>query len=196
MRGMPAPALAILLASAAAIAAAPPASVAPKAAPAPAASALAPAVARVKWIEERAVQRDTTGLVVALIRDRSLATRAAAARALGLIQERSTTRALVTALADRSATVRREAAFALGLMGDTTTVGAIALRWEREVDPGVRETMVTAIGYLGAQAGAPTILRALDAKRESERLRPERALVPWRPPAGSDERERFLEALP
>ena len=29
-----------------------------------------------------------------------------------------------------------------------------------------------------------------------ERLRPERALVPWRPPAGSDERERFLEALP
>jgi len=135
----------------------------------PAASALTPPVPRVTWIDHRAAERDTTGLVAALSRDRSLATRAAAARALGLIQERSTVRALVLALGDRSATVRREAAFALGLMGDSTTVGALALRWEREPDPGARETMVTAIGYLGAQAGAPTIVRALDAKRESER---------------------------
>jgi len=79
--------------------------------------------------------------------------------------------ALVQALGDRSATVRREAAFALGLMGDTTTVGAIALRWEREPIPAPRETMVTAIGYLGAQAGAPAIARALEASGESERWR-------------------------
>jgi len=153
------------------IAAPPPAAAAPapaKSAP-PAASALAPAVPRVPWIDHRAAERDTSGLVGALARDRSLTTRAAAARALGLLQERSTVRALVAALGDRSATVRREAAFALGLMGDTTTVLAIALRWEREPDPGARETMVTAIGYLGAQAGASTIVRALDAKRESER---------------------------
>ncbi len=140
----------------------------PPAAP-PAVSALAPAVPRVRWIEERAAERDTTGLVPALRHDRALSTRAAAARALGLIQERSTTPALILALADRSATVRREAAFALGLMGDTTVVGAIALRWEREPDPGARETMVTALGYLAAQAGAPTVARALGSKRESER---------------------------
>jgi HEAT repeat protein/cyclophilin family peptidyl-prolyl cis-trans isomerase len=140
-----------------------------KAVVAPAASPLFPVVPRVKWIEQRATARDTTGLVAALRRDRSLSTRAAAARALGLIQERSTTRPLVQALGDRAATVRREAAFALGLMGDTTTVSAIALQWERELDPGARETMVTAIGLLGAQAGAPAIARALDSKRESEK---------------------------
>jgi len=140
----------------------------PRAAAPPAASALAPAVPRVRWIEERAAGRDTTGLVAALLHDRALSTRAAAARALGLIQERSTTPALVSALADRSATVRREAAFALGLMGDSTAVGPLALRWEREIDPGARETMVTALGYLAAQAGAPTVARALESKRESE----------------------------
>ncbi|HYQ89691.1 MAG TPA: HEAT repeat domain-containing protein [Candidatus Binatia bacterium] len=145
------------------------------AAPAPraptplAASGLAPAVPRVRWIEQRAAERDTTGLVAALLRDRALSTRGAAARALGLIQERSTAPALVAALADRSATVRREAAFALGLMGDSTAVGPIALRWEQEIDPGARETMVTALGYLAAQAGAPTVARALESKRESER---------------------------
>jgi len=135
----------------------------------PAAPALAPAVPRVRWIEQRAAERDTTGLVRALLHDRALSTRAAAARALGLIQERSTGRALVTALADRSATVRREAAFALGLLGDSTAAGPVALRWEHEIDPGAREAMVTALGYLGAQAGAPAVARALEGKRESER---------------------------
>jgi len=141
----------------------------PKPVPAPAQSPLLPAVARVKWIEQRASERDTTGLVPALLRDRSLSTRAAAARALGLVQERATVPALVQALGDRSATVRREAAFALGLMGDTTAVPAVASRWEKEVDAGARETMVTALGYLGAQAGAPAVARALTAKREPER---------------------------
>jgi len=145
------------------------AAAAPHAAAPPVAPALAPAVPRVRWIEQRAAERDTTGLVFALLRDRALSTRAAAARALGLIQERSTGHALVSALADRSATVRREAAFALGLMGDSTAAGPIALRWEREIDPGAREAMVTALGYLGAQAGAPTVSRALEGKRESER---------------------------
>jgi HEAT repeat protein len=146
------------------VAAAAPAAPAPVAAP-PA----APAVPRVRWIEQRASDRDTTGLVTALLRDRGLTTRAAAARALGLIQERATVPALVSALGDRAATVRREAAFALGLMGDSTVVGAIALRWDRELDPGAREAMVTALGLLGARAGAPTIARALSSKRESER---------------------------
>ena len=126
----------------------------------PVASPLAPAVARVKWIEQRASGRDTTGLVPALLHDRSLSTRAAAARALGLVQDWATVPALVLALGDRSATVRREAAFALGLMGDTTAVPAVASRWEKEIDAGARETMVTALGYLGAQAGAPAVARA------------------------------------
>jgi HEAT repeat protein len=152
-----------------AIAPAAPAAVAP-APPTPVATApSAPAVPRVRWIEQRAADRDTTGLVPALRRDRALTTRAAAARALGLIQERTTVPALAAALGDRSATVRREAAFALGLMGDSTVVGAIALRWDREVDPGTREAMVTALGLLGARAGTPAVTRALDAKREPER---------------------------
>ena len=151
---------------------------APAAAPARAASAAeaalvatppaAPPVPRVAWIEQRSAERDTTGLRAALL-GRSVATRAAAARALGLVQERSTTSALVAALADRSATVRREAAFALGLMGDSTVVGAVAARWERELDPAAREALITALGYIGAQAGAPTVSRALSAKREYER---------------------------
>src|SRR6185436_7491759 len=85
------------------------------------------------------------------------------------VQERSTTRALVRALEDRSATVRREAAFALGLMGDTTAVPAIASRFDKELDAGARETMVTALGFLGAQAGAPAVGKALGGKRETER---------------------------
>jgi HEAT repeat protein/cyclophilin family peptidyl-prolyl cis-trans isomerase len=144
------------------------------AAPAPrtaplAASPVAPAVPRVKWIEQRAADRDTTGLLKALRHDRSLTTRAAAARALGLIQERSTAPELLASLADRSATVRREAAFALGILGDTTVVPAMAVNWEREADPAAREAMVTAIGTLGARAGTQTVVRALDAKRETER---------------------------
>jgi len=137
--------------------------------PAPAAASLAPPVPRVKWIEQRATARDTTGLVKALLTDRALNTRAAAARALGLVQERSTVPGLVRALGDRSATVRREAAFALGLMGDTTIVAAIAQRQEKEIDLGARETMVNALGLLGAQAGAPAVSRALGSKREPER---------------------------
>jgi HEAT repeat protein/cyclophilin family peptidyl-prolyl cis-trans isomerase len=128
-----------------------------------------PSVPRVRWIEQRAAERDTTGLKAALRRDRSPAKRAAAARALGLIQERASVPALASALGDPSAMVRREAAFALGLMGDSLIVKVLALRWESEADPGAREAMVTALGYVGAQAGAPAIARALDAKREPER---------------------------
>ncbi len=177
MRGRMRAALAVLLAAgclacvapASASAAPAPASAASAPPQRPAAAPQRPAVPRIRWIEQRAAARDTTGLVPALRLDRSLAIRAAAARALGLIQERTTVPALLAALGDRSATVRREAAFALGLMGDSTAVGAIASRWEREPDPGARETMVTAIGYLAAKAGAPTIARALMAPRESER---------------------------
>ncbi|HMI32051.1 MAG TPA: HEAT repeat domain-containing protein, partial [Candidatus Limnocylindrales bacterium] len=128
-----------------------------------------PSVPRVRWIEQRAAERDTTGLAATLRRDRSPARRAAAARALGLIQERASVPALTGALADPSAMVRREAAFALGLMGDSLAVRVVALRWEGELDPGAREAMVTALGYMGAQAAAPSIVRALDAKREPER---------------------------
>ena len=128
----------------------------------------APPVPRVTWIEQRAAERDTTGLRSAL-QARAVAVRAAAARALGLIQERSTREALLSALDDRSATVRREAAFAIGLLGDSTAVSPLAARWEREIDPATREALITAIGYLSAQAGAPTVSRALSAKREYER---------------------------
>jgi len=128
----------------------------------------APSVARAAWIEQLAAERDTTGLRQAL-QGRAVATRAAAARALGLIQERSTRPALVGALDDRAATVRREAAFALGLLGDSTAVPSLAGRWESETDPAAREALVTALGYLAAQAGAPTVSRALGAKREYER---------------------------
>jgi len=128
----------------------------------------APSVARVAWIEQLAAERDTTGLRQAL-QGRAVATRAAAARALGLIQERSTRPALIGALDDRAATVRREAAFALGLLGDSTAVPSLAGRWERETDPATREALVTALGALAAQAGAPTVSRALGAKREYER---------------------------
>jgi len=145
------------------------AGVAPAAAAPPSSTPIATVLPRVRWIEQRAASRDTTGLVVALRRDRALGIRAAAARALGLVQERTTAKDLVSALADRSATVRREAAFALGLLGDTTTVSALGARWDREVDPGARETMVTAIGYLAAQAGAPIVARALSSKLEPER---------------------------
>ena len=103
----------------------------------------APPVPRVTWIEQRAAERDTTGLRSAL-QARAVAVRAAAARALGLIQERSTREALLSALDDRSATVRREAAFAIGLLGDSTAVSPLAARWEREIDPATREALITA----------------------------------------------------
>ncbi|HEY3155381.1 MAG TPA: HEAT repeat domain-containing protein [Candidatus Eisenbacteria bacterium] len=129
----------------------------------------APPQARVAWLERRAAERDTTGLAEALLRDRSAVTRAAAARALGLIQERASVPALVWALRDGSAAVRRQVAFALGLMGDSTASPVLALRWEREPDLGVREAMVVALGYIGAHASVPTISRALSARLEPER---------------------------
>src|SRR5439155_8434280 len=136
----------------------------------PAARAQAPpARARGAWIEQRTADRDTTGLARALLHDRSLAARAAAARALGLIQERASVSALIEALHDGSATVRRQAAFSLGLMGDSTAAPALALRWEREPDLGARKAMVAALGMIGAHGSVPTISRALSARLEPER---------------------------
>lgn len=123
----------------------------------------------IAWIERRAAERDTTGLAAALRGDRSRSIRAAAARALGLIQERGSLPALRSALRDRSAAVRAQAAFALGLMGDSIAARSLALRWEQEPDLQTRETIVTALGYLGAHGSASTVSRALSAKLEPER---------------------------
>ena len=65
-------------------------------------------------ISDREGARDTTGLSVFLLEDDSPKVRAAAAVALGRIQNVGTILGLSLALKDRTASVRKEAAFAWG----------------------------------------------------------------------------------
>jgi ADP-heptose:LPS heptosyltransferase len=120
-------------------------------------------------IAEREGARDTTGLAVLLLENESPKVRAAAAVALGRIQNPGSAPALALALADKSLIVRREAAFALGLVGDSTASSALVLRLTPEVDPTVRESIVTALGMLGARSAGPALARSLRAAHATER---------------------------
>jgi len=124
---------------------------------------------RVAWIERCAAERDTTGLAQALRGEAVAGTRAVAARALGRIGDRSGVPPLIAALRDPSAEVRGQAAFALGLIGDSTAAPALGLRWEKERDLLVRQTLLTSMGLIGASGSAPYITRALSAKSQPER---------------------------
>ena len=123
---------------------------------------------RVAAIQEREGKRDTTGLAGAL-GDASPVVRAAAARALGRIQNRGSVAALAGTLRDRIPSVRREAAFALGLIGDTTAAPALVARLGSETDPAARVAMVVALGYLGARQSGPALSTALRSPRAPER---------------------------
>ena len=120
-------------------------------------------------IQEREGKRDTTGLAAAALGGASPQVRAAAARALGRIQNRGSVPALTGALRDRIPSVRREAAFALGLVGDSTAAPALAARLGPETDPAARVALVTAIGFVGARQGGPALARSLRSPRPAER---------------------------
>jgi HEAT repeat protein/cyclophilin family peptidyl-prolyl cis-trans isomerase len=144
---------------------------APAAESAPAKSPATPAalLAARKAIAERESARDTTGLSVLLLENGSPNVRAAAAVALGRIQNPGSVPALALALGDKSLIVRREAAFALGLVGDSTASPALLLRLNPEVDPAVRASIVTALGMLGARSAGPALARSVRAPRATER---------------------------
>ena len=120
-------------------------------------------------IAEREGTRDTTGLAVLLLENGSPKVRAAAAIALGRIQNPGSAPALAQALDDKSPIVRSEAAFAIGLVGDSTATPALLLRLRPEVDPTVRESIVTALGMLGARSAGPTLARSMRAPHATER---------------------------
>jgi len=124
---------------------------------------------RIAAIAARDGARDTTGIAASLLQDEHASVRSAAARALGHIQDRGSVGPLTRALSDRALDVRREAAFALGLVGDSTALPALSDRLAHETDPGLRETIVTAVGMAGGRPGATVIERALHAPRASER---------------------------
>jgi len=163
-------ALAGLAAAAASAAAAPaPASAKAPAKRRPAAAVSTAEASRVAAIAAREGARDTTGIAASLLQDEHASVRSAAARALGHIQNRGSAEPLTRALSDRALDVRREAAFALGLIGDSTAVPALGERLAHETDPGLRETIVTAVGMVGGRPGGPVLERALHAPRASER---------------------------
>ena len=120
-------------------------------------------------IAEREGTRDTTGLAVLLLENGSPKVRAAAAIALGRIQNPGSAPALAQALDDKSPIVRREAAFAIGLVGDSTATPALLLRLRPEVDPTVRESILTALGMLGARSAGSTLARSMRAPHATER---------------------------
>ncbi|MGE5176494.1 MAG: HEAT repeat domain-containing protein [Hyphomicrobiales bacterium] len=120
-------------------------------------------------IADREGARDTTGLAAIVTGSANWTLRAAAARALGRIQDRGSVPALVHGLGDRVAAVRREAAFALGLVGDSTAAPALAAHLGKEVDAPARVAIVTALGYLGARSGGRALARSLAAPRAAER---------------------------
>jgi len=133
------------------------------------AAAPSPVIVRLNQIANLEGARDTTGLSAWLLRDGSPQVRAAAAVALGRIQNRGSVSSLETALGDRVGDVRAQAAFALGLIGDSTAAPALARRLTPERDPAAREMIVTALGMLGARSSSPALARSLRAPRVSER---------------------------
>jgi cyclophilin family peptidyl-prolyl cis-trans isomerase len=123
-----------------------------------------------RTISEREGARDTTGLAEILLRQPAPEARAAAAIALGRIQDWGSRSALERALSDPSAVVRSRAAFALGLLGDSTAAGAVVRRLGRERDREAREAMVAALGLLNSHRdGAPAIAKSINAKVAEER---------------------------
>jgi HEAT repeat protein/cyclophilin family peptidyl-prolyl cis-trans isomerase len=129
-------------------------------------------------VNEREAHRDTTGLAADLRGNASPAARAAAARALGRIQNRGSVPALVAALGDRSAPVRHEAAFALALIGDSSAAPPVVARLSAEADTATRVALIEALGYMGAKSGSPAIARELQSRRSSDRWAA--ALAAWR----------------
>jgi HEAT repeat protein/cyclophilin family peptidyl-prolyl cis-trans isomerase len=119
---------------------------------------------------DREGARDTTGLAAWLLTSPTAEVRGAAAVALGRIGERGSRRALEQALWDKVPWVRARAAFALGLLGDSAASAAFVRRMPREKDPGARNAMITALGYLGSRRdGSPEIAKSLHAKQLTER---------------------------
>jgi HEAT repeat protein/cyclophilin family peptidyl-prolyl cis-trans isomerase len=133
------------------------------------AAAPSPQVARIRTITDREARRDTTDLGRWLHEDGSAAARAAAAVALGRIQNRGSVPALARALDDRVADVRREAAFALGLVGDSTAAPALERRLAVETEPRTRDALIAALGMAGDKTAGPSLARSLRAKRPGER---------------------------
>ena len=136
---------------------------------APKSGATAALAATLAEISAREGARDTTGLALLLEESSSPKIRAAAAIALGRIQNPGSVPGLASALEDKTPAVRREAAFALGLVGDSTASSALELRLKPEVDTTVRETIVTALGMIGARSAGPAIARSLRAPHATER---------------------------
>lgn len=120
-------------------------------------------------ISDREGARDTTGLSVFLLEDDSPKVRAAAAVALGRIQNVGTISGLSLALKDRTASVRKEAAFALGLVGDSTAAPALIQRLKTEPDVTVRGSLVTALGMLTARSAGPSLAKSIRSPHATER---------------------------
>jgi HEAT repeat protein/cyclophilin family peptidyl-prolyl cis-trans isomerase len=135
----------------------------------PKSGASAALLATLTEISDHEGARDTTGLTLLLQESSSPKVRAAAAIALGRIQNRGIVPGLVSALEDKTPAVRREAAFALGLVGDSTASPALVLRLKPEVDLTVRESIVTALGMIGARSAGPALARSLKAPHATER---------------------------
>ena len=133
------------------------------------AAAPSPQVMRLKTITDREARRDTTDLGRWLHEDGNTAARAAAAVALGRIQNRGSVPALARGLNDHAPEVRREAAFALGLVGDSTAAPALVRRLGVETDPRTRDALIAALGMAGGHAAGPSLTRSLKAKRVAER---------------------------
>ncbi len=129
-----------------------------------------PSAAVMRTISEREGARDTTGLSGILARDAAPDARAAAAVALGRVQDPGSRPALERALSDPAAVVRARAAFALGLLGDSAATPALVRRLDRERDRAARAAMVTALGVLGSHLdGAAAVAKSINAKTPEER---------------------------
>jgi HEAT repeat protein/cyclophilin family peptidyl-prolyl cis-trans isomerase len=124
----------------------------------------------VRIILDREGARDTTGLAAWLLASPEPEVRGAAALALGRIGARGSRSALERALWDKVSWVRARAAFSLGLLGDSAAAPAIVRRLPRERDPGAREGMIAALGFIGSRRdGSPEIAKSLHARSSRER---------------------------
>lgn len=99
--------------------------------------------------------------VAAMLADKKIRIRAAAAYVLGAMKDKSVSPHLVKALADKDLNVRFSAAMALGRVKDPATVKPLTVA-TRDSDEEVRAYACLALGDMGIKTVVPTLMERLD----------------------------------
>jgi HEAT repeat protein len=119
-------------------------------------------------VQARSDRQESARVLLETLTDANAEVRAAAAEALGALQDTLAVRALMEVLRrDTDAGVRRNAAWALGELEDARAVPALSEALQSDTDVEVRRNAAWALGSIEDSRGTPALVAALRRERES-----------------------------